>query len=356
MMTRETEFQVVPAEAADADLWDAFVNAHALGTPYHAWGWKTAMENSYQLKTSYLCAKNNDGAIIGVCPVAHMPSVFGLGSACSLPYCDRGEPLADRDAVAHGLLDSVGGDFAHEVRATTGQDDPDEWVTSQIADGAKVRLLLDLPNSSQELMASFKSKHRSQIRKAEKNGLEASVAPGVSRVAAFYSVFTRNMRDLGSPTHSLRWFEEVARSYGKQCLVGLVTLEGKTIGAGIVLISGKRAVIPWASTLREYNRLAPNMLLYWKLLEAVTDIGCRSFDFGRSSYGEGTYRFKTQWGAKPVPLNWYTQGSHVTGREPTEPATGQSRLVRKIVESIWRKLPLATTVLIGSRIRPWVSL
>ena len=29
------------------------------------------------------------------------------------------------------------------------------------------------------------------------------------------------------------------------------------------------------------------------------------FDFGRSSEGEGTYKFKKQWGAKPTPLVWY---------------------------------------------------
>lgn len=357
-MTTDTDFEVLLATTADANAWDAFVSTHPLASPYHAWGWKTAMENSYHLKTAYLCARDKEGAIIGICPTARLPTAFGRGGLCSLPYCDRGEPLAISDAVLRAMLDQAATDSSHEIRATSGHDNPDEWQDTEIDNGTKVRLLLPLPASSEKLMASFKSKHRSQIRKAEKNGLEASVAPGVERVAEFYSVFTRNMRDLGSPTHSLRWFEEIAGAYGEQCLVGLVTLDGKTVGAGIVLLSGSRAAIPWASTLRAHNRLAPNMLLYWKLLEAVTDFGCTSFDFGRSSFGEGTYRFKTQWGARPVPLNWYKAGSGAGEDGATaapNPANSHGQL-RTLIESVWRKLPLPVTVYLGSRIRPWVSL
>ncbi|MEZ5583585.1 MAG: GNAT family N-acetyltransferase [Candidatus Competibacteraceae bacterium] len=63
--------------------------------------------------------------------------------------------------------------------------------------------------------------------------------------------------------------------------------------------------IPWASSLRKYNSLSPNMLLYWSVLEFACKKGYRIFDFGRSTPGEGTYRFKEQWGAKPVQLYWH---------------------------------------------------
>jgi hypothetical protein len=46
------------------------------------------------------------------------------------------------------------------------------------------------------------------------------------------------------------------------------------------------------------------MLLYWTKLEYACDNGNKTFDFGRSTPGEGTYRFKPQWGAKPQPLHW----------------------------------------------------
>ena len=61
---------------------------------------------------------------------------------------------------------------------------------------------------------------------------------------------------------------------------------------------------PWASSLRQYSKYSPNMLLYWKMLEFACDNGFNYFDFGRSSLDEGTYKFKKQWGASPVPLPW----------------------------------------------------
>jgi hypothetical protein len=73
------------------------------------------------------------------------------------------------------------------------------------------------------------------------------------------------------------------------------------------LVVGDRETleIPWASTLRAANPDSPNMLLYWKLLEYAVEAGYRRFDFGRSTPGEGTFAFKRQWGAEPVPLHWY---------------------------------------------------
>ena len=47
------------------------------------------------------------------------------------------------------------------------------------------------------------------------------------------------------------------------------------------------------------------MLLYWTFLAFAADNGYGQFDFGRSTPGEGTYRFKSQWGAEPHQLYWY---------------------------------------------------
>ncbi len=54
----------------------------------------------------------------------------------------------------------------------------------------KVRMLLDLPDSSEILLANFKSKLRSQVRKAEKNGVTFRWT-GPNGVDSFYSVFCK---------------------------------------------------------------------------------------------------------------------------------------------------------------------
>ena len=72
-------------------------------------------------------------------------------------------------------------------------------------------MLLALPDSSQALMRSFKSKLRSQIHKPIKEGLKVRTG-GQELVDDFYRVFVENMRDIGSPVHSRRFVEEVVAS------------------------------------------------------------------------------------------------------------------------------------------------
>ncbi|EED33947.1 conserved hypothetical protein [gamma proteobacterium NOR5-3] len=374
---RQTDPPAMSVRAAtdsDAVRWDAYVNAHSQGTPYHLWSYKQALEGSYRLRTVYCVAEDDKQNLVGVLPCAQLPHPLGRGSLCALPYCDRGDALSNDPLIGETLLTHVLETATRpmEVRASDTAAVPD--VT--LRPGQKARLLLELPSTPEELLAGFKSKHRSQINKAKKNGLTTHIGNNEQLLDDFYAVFTRNMRDLGSPTHSRAWFDAIAHNYGEQCVVGVVKLNDMPVGAGIVLMAGKRASIPWASTLRDYNRLAPNMLLYWSLLEQVITQGVTLFDFGRSSVGEGTFRFKTQWGAKPELLNWKTvqprQQARAT-KAPEQSALPDSRVtitdtntetaaavakssMRTTAESCWRHLPLAVTVHLGSRIRPWISL
>ena len=57
---------------------------------------------------------------------------------------------------------------------------------------------------------------------------------------------------------------------------------------------------------------------------------------GRSSPNEGTYRFKEQWGARPVPLHWQywlAEGEALPERSP------KNRRFDLCIRA-WKKLPL----------------
>ena len=165
-------------------------------------------------------------------------------------------------------------------------------------------MLLSLPASKEELLKSFKSKLRSQISRPQKEGMTAIIG-GAELIDPFYRVFSVNMRDLGSPVHSKRLFREIFQEFPENAKIGLVKYQGEDVAAGLIFCFRNTVEIPWASSLKKYNGLSPNMLLYWSLLEYSCDKGFQYFDFGRSTPEEGTYKFKEQWGAKPSPLYWY---------------------------------------------------
>ena len=94
------------------------------------------------------------------------------------------------------------------------------------------------------------------------------------------------------------------------------------------------------------------MLLYWGFLQYSADNACDTFDFGRSTPGEGTYRFKAQWGAASKELPWhriYLQGS------PNTDSVSASKKRRR-VETLWQKLPLPIANYLGPQIRRYISL
>ena len=354
--------QIRLATEQDETNWNIYTSKHLQSSPYHHFSWKKSIEKSYGHTCYYLIAENTDHEIVGVLPtVAIKPPIFP-GNLCALPFCDLGASLAEDNEIENELIKYARNLASQlkmsgfEYRASEKQTVNNEQL-KQLSANHKVRMLLDLPESSASLLASFKSKLRSQIKKAEKNGLTVELGHNARLIEEFYDVFSCNMRDLGSPTHSKSWFNEIYKNYDKNMIISIVKHQGQPVGAGIVLFNGSKASIPWASTKREFNRLSPNMLLYWSLLEYTTDHGYSNFDFGRSSYGEGTFKFKQQWGAQPVPLIWKTyQNSGQNASSETDANTSKKSSIRSIIETVWQKLPLIATTAIGPKLRKYISL
>lgn len=347
--------QIRRVTSSDKARWNQYVHAHPQATAYHNFAWVESVEQAYGHSNVSLVALD-DHKVVGVLPIVKMQIPLSGHFLCSLPFCDLGHALADNEQVTSALLeqlkylkDSSGAkkiEYRDSALSATSPTATDELQ------GKKVRMLLPLPETSEQLIKGFKSKLRSQIHKSEKNGLTYQIGNNPELLDAFYQVLIHNMQKLGSPVHSKNWYQALRENYQNDLLISVVYTEGIPIGAGIVLRNANKACIPWASTLAKYNRLSPNMLLYWSLLKEVTDSGAIEFDFGRSTYGEGTFKFKQQWGAQPVPLNWSLPGQQPS---PSEERVKPGKL-RKIVEQTWPRLPITVTALIGPRIRKYISL
>jgi FemAB-related protein (PEP-CTERM system-associated) len=340
--------------------WNRFVSEAADLSPYHRFEWMEAVEAAYGHK-GYPLAVEEGGVIVAVLPLVLMVHPLNnplkkQANLVSLPFCDLGGMLGTEQHQQ--LLRDTALDLANrmnaqllEIRHREGEGlGYDFDRLSEDLDGQKVSMLLQLEPSSEKQLAAFKPKLRSQINKAIKNGCTTVVGNTPKLVEDFYQVFSQNMLTLGSPVHSKALFHAICSAYGDKAVVAIIYFEGAVVAGGIVLTNGHQAAIPWASSLAEYNRLAPNMLLYWELLSHCANSGIRTFDFGRSSFGEGTFRFKKQWGAQPYFLkwdNWLDQGGSLSAPP--------SRL-RSVIESAWRRLPLSVANFLGPLIRKHIRL
>jgi FemAB-related protein (PEP-CTERM system-associated) len=352
------QYTVRPAETSDQDKWDIYVAAHPDASPYHLFAWKNAVEEAYGHKGYYLLALDNAGTITGILPLIHLRLSFLVSELTALPFCDVGSVLCDNERVSDLLL-AEALTLGNKLKCQKIRLRGNTYITSTLTDkiypekNDKVRMFLSLPESSEALLQGFKSKLRAQIRKAEKNRLSFFWG-SESDIDDYYAVFSENMRDLGSPVHSKQWFQSILKHYGTHARLGLTAFKERIVGGCIILSVGQKTSIPWASTIRRYNRLGPNMLLYWNVLKYSTDAGITTFDFGRSSEGEGTYNFKKQWGADPSPLNWYSNTRPNGSTVGTKSHAGSDG--REILSEIWRKFPTPLANILGPRIRKYISL
>ncbi|BCA54107.1 FemAB-related protein, PEP-CTERM system-associated [Nitrospira sp. KM1] len=326
-------------------LWDQYVTASPTVTGYHLTAWRKVIEEVFGHQTLYLAAKDDGGNIRGILPsVLSTSRMFGK-FLTSMPFLNYGGidvtdgeailPLADALSRAADRLN-----VRHaELRQSSAL--PVAWPCKK----HKVSMRLSLPESPDALMSGFPSKLRSQIRRPSKEGMVAQVG-GIEFLDDFYGVFSRNMRDLGTPVYGKAFFRKILETFPKEAAVATVTLKGTTTAAGFVYRFRNMMEIPWASSDQRYDRLSPNMLLYSTVLEYACRQGCRVFDFGRSTVDSGTYRFKQQWGAKPTPLYWYywLNGCHeMPELNPDNPRY-------RMAISLWRRLPLPVANVIGPRI------
>jgi FemAB-related protein (PEP-CTERM system-associated) len=339
------------AQKHDKVRWDEYVLAHEDGVAYHQYGWLEAVRTAYGFRVYPLLAEKK-GSCVGLLPLAHIRWPLTRGKLVSLPYCDLGGVLADSAEISEALLENA-------KALGKNLSIPEIEIRSAFPVGPgtkpnphKVRMVLTLPESSEALFAGFKAKLRSQVGKPRREGLR-SVLGGGELLDDFYGIFTQNMRDLGSPVHGRTWFVELLQHLGTSARIGVVYMPGgEPAAAGIILCTRKVVSIPWASSLRRFNHANPNMLLYWSFLAFAADNGFHQFDFGRSTPGEGTFKFKQQWGANPEPLYWQDfVGSTL------KPATPEGKsLLRTRMEDVWKRMPLGVCNFVGPHVRRCVSL
>jgi serine/alanine adding enzyme len=336
-----SNLQVSIASRGDSGAWEAYVDARGDAAGYHSWRWREVFARAFGHESIYLIAREG-GVIRGVLPLVQIKSLIFGRTLTSLPFVNYGGVMADSPEIGRALVDAAH-DEARDRRCSHVElRHIDAQFPGLPCKRHKVSMRLPLGPA---MWDGLDRKVRNQIRKAEKSGLVVERG-GEELIGDFYSVFARNMRDLGTPVYSRRLFEEVLRAFPDRAQLHIVRLNGLPVAGGFTYRTASMVQLPWASSLRAYNTLCPNLLLYWDAIQFAQQAGAGVFDMGRSTPNEGTFKFKAQWGAEPVPLNWeyrlLTPGE-LPNVSPANPKY-------QFAIALWQKLPLAVTMRVGPMI------
>lgn len=327
----------------DAGAWDAFVRRQGGWTHFHLAGWRRVIENVFGHDCPYLAAWEGD-TLVGVLPLVRVRSIVFGHYLVSMPFVNYGGPLGTESAV-RALADAAV-DLARDQRVkllelrNRGEADIPLPVSHR-----KITVVLDIPDAGPSaLWKQLDAKLRSQVRRPQKEGVV--VRFGADQARPFFSVFSRHMRDLGTPVLPYTFFESIAREFADSVWFACAYHDEVPVAGGCGFHWRDEFEMTWASSLREYNRIAPNMLLYWSFIERAANEGLRLFNFGRCTPGGGTHRFKLQWGSREEQLWWYHAA--LSSRRQTTPSPNDSAL--SWGPRLWKRLPERVATALGPHI------
>ena len=122
---------------------------------------------------------------------------------------------------------------------------------------------------------------------------------------------------------------------------------------GVISLFYKDRVMPYyGAALPSASRLAVSDFMYWETMRGSCLAGYRTFDFGRSREGAGSYNFKRHWGFEPRPLAY----QYILAKDQAMPNLSPSNPRMQLFIKLWRGLPLPLTKMIGPPLTRWLPL
>lgn len=335
---------VRPYQPDQAEQWDRLVAESDSSVPGHDRRWPEVFASAFGHAPCSLVALDG-GEVRGVLPLVEIRNLVVGRILVSLPWLDAAGACAPDESTAAALeagaveLARARGARSLELRKLGGPGAGGSGLAH------KVTLRLRLGEGEQRLWRGFDAKLRNQIRKSEKSGLTTQFG-GAELVPQFYGPFSRNMRDLGVPVWGIDFYRTILKRFPGEAEMLVVRSEAEAIGGALLLHWRGVLLVPCASSLRTHFDKCPNHALYWAAIRRGIERGARLFDFGRSTVGTGTDRFKRSWGSEPIPCFW----SRPLQKRGGAQAWSTSNPKLRLFVNTWRRLPVELTRIVGPHI------
>jgi FemAB-related protein (PEP-CTERM system-associated) len=329
-----------PLDDAIAPAWDAFVAAMPGGTFFHRAAWSRVIATAFGHRCHYTLAEQ-DGAIVGVLPLAHVRTTLFGNTLVSTPFCVYGGPLAvDRataaalDVHADELREKLG---ASAVEMRERQPTEGDWL---VRPDLYVTFRKPIAGDHERNMKAIPREQRAMVRKGIKNGL---VSVCNRDMAMLHRVYAESVRNLGTPVFSRRYFTILNEAFA-DCSDVVTVLDAENPIASVLNFYFRDEVLPYygGGTARARVR-AGNDFMYWEVMRRAAARGFRLFDFGRSKQGTGAFAFKHNWGFEPERLHYryhLAPGGRIPDHNPLNPKY-------RLFIAAWKRLPLAVANLLG---------
>lgn len=319
--------------------WDNYVEQAKEATFFHLSGWKEVVDRAFAHPTYYLYAEEQ-GKITGILPLVHIKSFLFGNALVSNAFCVYGGIVADDnetfqklDKEACRLAEQLGVDhleMRNRVQKTPDRPFKDLYVT--------FRKELD-PEEEKNLQA-IPRKQRAMVRKGIKAGLISIIDQDVER---FFAAYSESVRNLGTPVLPKKYFQIFKDVFKEQCEILTIEHNGQLISS-VMNFYFRDEVLPYYGGGTEQARAVKgNDFMYWEVMRRAVEKQVKTFDYGRSKIGTGSYKFKRHWGFEPEPLFYEYHLVNVDAMPDINPLNPKYQFFI----AAWKRLPLRLSQTIG---------
>lgn len=327
-------------------------------TPFHSIEWSNLVSENYSHDNETLIASEN-GNICGMLSLSHIKIPFQNNYLASGPFGSHCEILGDNSFIKYELLQyavNLSRELKVKYLEIKNIDDlfneikeQQFFEASKIVRGNSQYCTMKLECESEEYNWKNLSKTlRNEIRNAQKKGLKVSVSK--DKVNSFYELLSKTMHRHGTPIHSFKFYDDIINKIDNSEIIN-VELNGKIIASNLLIgLNNTLHSLASASDENFWNS-KPNQFLWWECIKYAMKNKYKYLDFGRSKISQGTYFFKSKFGAKPINLNYIYYLNNIT----SAPDISEENIKFKFATSVWKFLPVFLTKKIGHFLIRYVS-
>ncbi|MDR1679058.1 MAG: GNAT family N-acetyltransferase [Prevotellaceae bacterium] len=307
---RNDEVAFFVSEDCAPDIWDNFVEKHPQGSVFQSRAYFNAHVGRQKTDAIAFFVFAGKGELVAVLVAVLHKSCWGLGNRTviqSAPLLKTENPHALALLLQKYTKKIANRAVYTQVRnAWETEKNRSVFIENRFRFESHLNIIINLEKTLSQLWEEVHTHRRRNIRKAEKSLIFRQLT--VDDFEKSYQILQQNYRRYRLPLLQKQIFEKLFIE--EKMLIFGVSLNEKLIGALYALANNSSLYCWYACSFREYNKLYPNDLLYWKVISWAQEHGFREFDFGGAGKPEEKYGvrdFKMQFGGNVTNFGRYVQ-------------------------------------------------
>lgn len=321
--------------------WRSFLDTCDAASIYYTPEWKHFIEKTFNYKSNYLFAKDENGNVNGLLPLFFVKSKLTGNRLSSVPFShtcgyigsnDYKESLIYEGINAYTKLDLNYLEIRDEVKIKGFQlqNSFSTYILKLLTDIDKIWYKLE------------KKSARWAVKRSKTIGVQVESTNKLEDLRDFYELNCITKRAIGVPCHPWKFFKNMFKSLNKNILLYIARYNGEAIGGGVFWYFKDQAIYAYGAAHPDHLKLYPYNAFIWKSIEDACLNGYTCLDFGRTSYdNEGLINFKKRWGTNEVKLyySYYPEKmrSPTVDRKDFKYQYGR-KLIQKMPLPIYNKL------------------